>query len=120
VEDELAPDDWPTPPENTTAELMAAEDMPIVPRLSPNVVTEGPDYSLIRINDLRRAEEFYSRTFGLTIQQRFRAVDEGVLIPVEGAVNWATADRAGTMPTVSFLSNDTLRIALQNVGIGIR
>lgn len=120
VEDELAPDDWPTPPENTTAELMAAEDMPIVPRLSPNVVTEGPDYSLIRVNDLRRAEEFYSRTFGLTIQQRFRAVDEGVLIPVEGAVNWATADRAGTMPTVSFLSNDTLRIALQNVGIGIR
>lgn len=120
VEDELAPDNWPTPPVDTTAELMDVEDMPIVPRLSPNVVTAGVDYTLIRVNNLRRAEEFYTRTFGLTVRQRFRTVDEGVLVPVEGAVNWATADRAGTMPTISFLSNDNLRIALQSVGIGIR
>lgn len=120
VEDELAPDDWPVPPVDTTGELMAAEDMPAIRPDSTEIVVEGTDYPVVRVNNLRRAEEFYRQVFGLRIQRRFRLNRQGALIEVEGPVDWATADRLGVAPVLSFLSNDRIRIALRNVGIGIR
>lgn len=120
IEDELGPDDWPTLPLDTTGELLAAEDLPIVPPQSADIVTQGADYPLIRVNNLWRAEEFYGRVFGLRVQRRFRVNDGGILVEVEGEVDWVNADRRGVAPTFTFLSNDKLRIALQTVGIGIR
>ncbi len=120
VEGELAPDNWPVPPVDTTGELMAAEALPIVPPASTNIVTPGVDYPLVRVNNLRRAEEFYGRVFGLRVQRRFRVNDEGVLVEVEGEVGWADADRRGVAPDYSLLSNETMQLALQDVGIGIR
>lgn len=120
VEDELAPDNWPVPAADTTGELMAAEDLPIVRPDSTDIVAEGVDYPLIRVNNLRRAEEFYGRVFGLGIQRRYRVNNQGALIEVEGDVGWADADRRGVAPSISFMSNDQIRVALRNVGIGIR
>lgn len=120
VEDELAPDDWPVPPVDTTGELMAAEALPIVPPASTAIVTPGVDYPLIRVNNLHRAEDFYGRVFGLQVQRRFRVTDEGALVEVQGEVDWLNGARRGVAPTYSFLSNETMQLALQEVGIGIR
>lgn len=120
VEDELAPDDWPVPPVDTTGELMAAEDMPEIRPDSTDIVVEGSDYPVVRVNNLKRAEDFYIRVFGLQVQRRFRFNRQGSLIEVEGQPDWLNGDRLGVAPVLSFLSNDRIRIALRNVGIGIR
>lgn len=120
MEDELAPDRWPMPPLDTTGELMAVESLPRVPHTTTDIVIPGVDYPLVRVNNMRRAEDFYGSVFGMGIQRRYRVTDDGELVEIEGQVSWADADRLGLAPVYSFLSSETMQLALQTVGIGIR
>lgn len=74
----------------------------------------------LRVQDLAKAERFYTDFLAMDLLGRARGGPEGLLQPLDGTYTWDEATRSGTEADVAYLRNGPLTLALHRLGRGAR
>lgn len=74
----------------------------------------------LRVQDLARAERFYTDFLAMDLLGRARSGPNGLLQALDGSYDWAEAVRTGTEADVAYLRNGPLTLALHRLGRGAR
>lgn len=109
--------------EGATSEtgLVATARTAVVERSpEPRVRIRQINHITIRVNDLAKAERFYTDFFAMELLGRTRRTAAGKMELLDGAYDWATARREGTEADVSYLRNGPLQLAVVREGRGAR
>jgi hypothetical protein len=85
---------------------------------------EGPriraiNYILVQVNDLAKAERFYSEYFAMELLGRVKLASDGTMTPLPHDYTWERAMETGDLADVTFLSNGPLTLAAQRMGLGV-
>jgi catechol 2,3-dioxygenase-like lactoylglutathione lyase family enzyme len=84
------------------------------------VLLRALNHVAVQVNDLARAERFYTDFFAMELVGRARRGPRGAYEAVDGDYRWDEALRTGTEADVSFVASGPLTLALQRAGRGAR
>ena len=84
------------------------------------VLLRALNHVAVQVNDLARAERFYTEFFAMELVGRARRGPRGAYEAVDGDYRWDEALRTGTEADVSFVASGPLTLALQRAGRGAR
>jgi catechol 2,3-dioxygenase-like lactoylglutathione lyase family enzyme len=74
----------------------------------------------LRVQDLAKAERFYTEFLDMELLGRARGGADGLLQALDGSYSWEEARRTGNEADVSYLRNGPLTLALHRLGRGAR
>lgn len=77
------------------------------------------NYVLVQVSDLSKAERFYQEFLAMELLGRLRRNPDGTQLPLPRDYSWEDAMRTGELADTSFLSNGSLTIAAQRVGLAV-
>lgn len=106
-----------------TVEVAPATGLAVMPA---GVEDERPlqirelNHLAIRVQDLARAERFYTEFMAMDLMARARSGPSGAMELLDGSYSWEEATRTGTEADVSYMRNGPLMLALHRLGRGAR
>jgi catechol 2,3-dioxygenase-like lactoylglutathione lyase family enzyme len=86
----------------------------------PSLRVREVNHLALRVQDLARAERFYTEFLSMELMARARSGADGAMELLDGSYSWEEATRTGTEADVSYLRNGPLMIALHRLGGGAR
>ncbi len=92
----------------------------VVPEMGRRVEFRRLNHVSVQVNDLRKAERFYSEFLNMELLARGRGSEQGRLEVLDGGYDWEMAIRTGAEADVSLMRNGPVTLALQHAGRGAR
>ena len=107
--------------------ISAGAGLAVAEPASPRVATEtGHDvsirainYILVQVNDLAKAERFYTDFFRMELLGRVKLAPDGTMQPLPRDYTWERAMQTGELADVTFMNLGPLTIAAQRMGLGV-
>jgi hypothetical protein len=77
------------------------------------------NYILVQVNDLAKAERFYTDFFRMELLGRVKLAPDGTMQPLPRDYTWERAMQTGDLADVTFMNHGPLTIAAQRMGLGV-
>jgi hypothetical protein len=113
---DVAPSLAPAEPAVAVAEREAGAGIP-AEIAGPRI--RAINYFLVQVNDLAKAEKFYTDFFAMELLGRVKLAPDGAMTPMPRDYTWEQALQTGDLADITFLSNGPLTLAAQRMGLAV-